>query len=74
MAEKIPLAKNSRYGMPKAMDKAQKLYQTGTVLWVVGFGLVLLSWTYFVPPIIGWSGCGLSLIGAGLQYFARRQV
>lgn len=55
------------------MDKAQKIYRVGTILWIAGFGLVLLSWINLIPPLVGWIGCGVSVIGAGVQYFARRQ-
>jgi hypothetical protein len=40
------------------------LYKIGFAGWLLGTGLIVLSWVGIVPPMVGWTGFAISLVAA----------
>ena len=59
--------------MPKAVRSARQLYRFGSVLWIIGTVLIVLSWIRAASAAVGWAGFVVSLVGVAISWFATRE-
>lgn len=58
---------------PTKDDAMRTLYQIGFAGWLLGTALIVFSWMGFVPPLIGWIGFTISLVGAMFTWMPQVQ-
>ena len=50
-----------------------ELRQVCWVVWVIGIALIVGSWIDLVPPVAGWAGWVLAVVGAAVSYLPQRE-